>query len=197
MIIDFLIIHIQLRLLVGMIIFQKKTSVKMIDQNMTVHEDGYFNMLVYSVLQNARGELKKISTPLYVWCWNNQSVVRTDREDFVLKTYSDVMKARIGICREQRIRGLEEFYRASVCMTVLNSYYDFQKTRYHMAKNSKYLRKAEESFKEFWLLFKRTFNDMTNAYISEVAVTARANAVKNGMLLEQETLKDFLKRMES
>ena len=167
------------------------------DPNMTVHEDGYFNMLVYSVLQNSRGELKKISTPLYVWCWNNQSVVRTDREDFVLKTYSDVMKARIGICREQRIRGLEEFYRASVCMTVLNSYYDFQKTRYHMEKNSKYLRNAEEAFKEFWLLFKRTFNELTNAYIAEVAVTARANAVKNGMLLEQETLKDFLRRMES
>lgn len=165
------------------------------DPDMTVHEDGYFNMLAYSVLQSMDGKMKKIATPLYVWCWNNQSVVRTDREDFVLKTYSDVMKARVGICRDLKERGLEEFYKASVCMTVLNSYYDFQKTRYHLPKNQKYLREAEKAFRGFWLEFWKTFNGMTNASIAEVAVTAREKAVKNGMLMEQETLKDFLKRM--
>ena len=167
------------------------------DPSLTIHEDGYFNMLAYSVLQSMDGKMKKIATPLYVWCWNNQSVVRTDREDFVLKTYSDVMKARVGICRDLKERGLEEFYKASVCMTVLNSYYDFQKTRYHLPKNQKYLREAEKAFRGFWLEFWKTFNGMTNASIAEVAVTAREKAVKNGMLMEQETLKDFLKRMES
>ena len=166
------------------------------DEQMTLHEDGYFNMLVYSTLQQLDGKLKKISTPLYIWRWNNNSTVRKDHEDFVLKTYKDVMLTRIGICREQKRRGYDEFYKASVCMTVLNSYYDFQKTRYHLAKNVKYLKNAEIAFRGFWMEFGKDFCELTNAYVAEVAVSARANAVKNGMLLEQQTLKEFLKHIE-
>lgn len=165
------------------------------DPAMTVHEDGYFNMLAYSVLQFVGGNMKKLSTPIYLWRWNKDSVVRSDREDFVLKTYRDVMKARVGICRVQKQRGMDKFYQASVCMTVLNSYYDFQKPRYHLPKNREHLKNAEKAFRGYWKEFGSTFNELTNAYIAEVAVTARGNAVKNGMLMEQETLKDFLKRM--
>ena len=166
------------------------------DERMTKHEDGYFNMLMYSTVQFVKGKVKKISTPLYIWRWNNNSVVRSDREDFVLKTYEDVMLTRTGICRIQKERGMDDFFKASVCMTVLNSYYDHQKARYHMAKNEKYLRKAEKAFREFWMEFKDVFYDQTNQYIAEIAQAARANAVKNGMLMEQEDLKSFLKYIE-
>jgi len=83
-----------------------------------------------------------------------------------------------------------------VVMTVLNSYYDFQKPRYHMAKNEKHLRKAEKAFRAFWMKYKSVFYDQTNQYIAEVAQTARANAVKNGMLMERQDLKSFLKYIE-
>ena len=166
------------------------------DESMNIHEDGYFNMLVYSTLQFKKCKLKKLSTPIYIWRWNNDSTVRKDHEDFVLKTYEDVMKTRIGICRIQKERGMDDFYKASVCMTVLNSYYDHQKPRYHLEKNAKYLRKAEKEFRKFWMEFKDTFNDQTNQYIAEVAQAARANAVKNGMLMEREDLKSFLKYIE-
>ena len=167
------------------------------DDCLTIHEDGYFNMLVYSTVQKLNARLKKVGTPIYLWRWNNNSVVRADKEDFVLKTYSHVMAARIAICHKQKDReGFEEFYKASVCMTVLNSYYDFQKTRYHMAKNTKYLKVAEIAFREFWMEFGKDFCELTNAYVAEVAQAARANAVKNGMLLEQQTLKEFLKHIE-
>jgi len=166
------------------------------DDSLTIHEDGYFNMLVYSTVQKLEARMKKITTPIYLWCWNNNSVVRADKEDFVLKTYDHVMAARIAICRKQKERGYDEFYKASVCMTVLNAYYDHQKTRYHMPKNARYLAQAEKAFKKFWMEFKPTFYDLTNAYVAEVAVKARENAVKNGMLFEQQTLKEFLKHIE-
>ena len=166
------------------------------DERMTLHEDGYFNMLVYSVVNETGGRIKKITTPLYIWRWNNNSVVRKDKEDFVLKTYEDVMLTRVGICREQKRRGYDEFYRSSVCMTVLNSYYDFQKPRYHMAKNARYLKQAEKAFRAYWMEFKDTFNNQTNQMVADIAKTARANAMKNGMLMERETLKEFLKRIE-
>ena len=166
------------------------------DDRMTLHEDSYFNMLAYSVMKTTDGKLKKISNPIYVWRWNNQSVVRRDREDFVLKTYADVMLVRTGICREQKRRGMDEFYHASVTMTVLNAYYDFQKSRYHMTKNARYLKAAEKAFLAFWMEFKGVFNDQTNQKIADIAVTSRENAVKNGMLMEEQTLKQFLRHIE-
>ena len=165
------------------------------DPSMTLHEDGYFNMLVFVVTQN-KGKRKNIETPFYLWRWNDNSVVRKDKEDFVLKTYEDVILTRDGICEELKRRGYEPEYRTSVAMTILNGYYDFQKTSYHVAKNEKHLRKAEKAFKKFCTKYYAVFNDMTNAEISEIANTARANAYKNGMLMEQQTLKQFLKHIQ-
>ena len=166
------------------------------DESMTLHEDGYFNMLTYSVVQHEEKRIKKISTPIYTWCWHDNSTVRANKEDFVLKTYEDVMKTRAGVCRQQKKRGYQKYYDASVCMTILNSYYDFQKNRYYLPKNAQYLKKAEKAFRAFWMEFGKDFCNLTNQYVSEVAVTARANAVKNGMLMERQTLKEFLRHIE-
>ena len=95
------------------------------DPAMTIHEDGYFNCIAYLTALK-EGTVKKISTPFYLWCWNGESTVRKNSEDYTLRTYDHVMKARIGIANQLRDRGYEEDYRDSVGMTVLNSYYDFQ-----------------------------------------------------------------------
>ena len=114
-----------------------------------------------------------------------------------MKTYENVMQTRIGICKQFKERGYEDEFRTAVCMTVLNSYYDFQKTSYHVAKNEKYLRKAEKAFKKFSDLYGSVFNDLTNGEIAEVANVARQNAYKNGLLMERETLKDFIRHIQT
>ena len=63
------------------------------DPTMTLHEDGYFNMLVYATAQH-EGKIKNVNTPIYLWRWNDNSVVRSNRKDFVLKTYPDVVLTR-------------------------------------------------------------------------------------------------------
>lgn len=166
------------------------------DPAMTLHEDGYFNLLVYSVAKH-EGKQKNVSSPFYLWRWNDNSTVRKDKDDFVLRTYKDVMLTRIGVCRQLKARGYMEDYESAVGITVLNSYYDFQKTSYHLAKNQKHLRVAEKAFQGFWLEFKPTFLDLTNKKIGEMAVAARANAYMNGMLLEREDLRTFLRHIES
>ena len=166
------------------------------DPAMTLHEDGYFNMLVYSVCKHV-GKQKTVTSPFYLWRWNDNSTVRKDREDFVLRTYEDVILTRIGVCRQLKARGYDEDYESAVGITVLNSYYDFQKTSYHVAKNVKYLKKAEKAFKAFWTEFKPVFLNTTNQKVGEMAVAARANAFQNGMLLEQEDLRSFLRHIES
>lgn len=165
------------------------------DPAMTLHEDGYFNMLVYAVANHV-GKIKNIGTPLYLWRWNDNSVVRSNRQDFVLRTYPDVMLTRTGLCEQLKQRGYEEDFKTSVAMTVLNSYYDFQKTSYLAEKNRKYAQVAEKKFKEFWSKYGKVFQDCTNQQIAEIARVARENAYKNGMLYEQVSLKTWLRHIE-
>ena len=162
---------------------------------LTIHEDGYFNLVTYTVAK-ANGSVKKIRTPFYLWRWNDSSVVRSNRSDFVLKTYSHLMAARIKTCEEMKRRGFDEEYRVSVCMTVLNSYYDFQKGSFQTAANAKYCRAAEKEFKAFWDKFKDVFNNSTNDKIAEIGEAARANARKTGFLFERQDLKSWLKHIE-
>ena len=165
------------------------------DPAMTVHEDGYFNMLTYAVAKEY-GTIKYIDTPYYLWRWNDNSVVRKDRKDFVLRTYPDVMLTRIGLCDQLRNRGLDEAYVGAVCMTVLNSYYDFQKPSYRMDKNHRYIKAAEKAFKEFFTKHGKTFRNTTNLKIAEYAIAARENATKEGMLIEQDSVRAWLKHIE-
>lgn len=165
------------------------------DERMTIHEDGYFNMLVYAVAQH-EGKIKNITTPIYLWCWNNNSVVRSNRVDFVLRTYSDVMLTRDGLCEQLKARGYKEDFQTAVCMTVLNSYYDFQKTSYTTPKNAEHKKRAERAFKRYWIKYKKVFNDSTNQQIAEVARVARSNACNNGMLFEQQDIRSFLRHIE-
>ena len=174
----------------------------LVDQNlrfdpaMTLHEDGYFNMLVFVVTKH-EGVQKYIDTPFYLWRWNDNSVVRSDKKDFVLKTYDSVMQTRIGICNQLRERGYEDEYRTAVCMTVCNSYYDFQKDSYRISANQKHIRKAEKAFKHYCDLFGKVFNDCTNGEIAEIARAARETAYKNGFLFERETLRQFINRIQT
>ena len=164
------------------------------DPAMTLHEDGYFNSVVLAEVRHL-ASMKCIETPFYLWRWNDASTVRKDREDFVLRTYENVMQTRIGTCEQIRNRGYEDDFKAAVCMTVLNSYYDFQKPSYHIDKNKEHLRKAEKAFKRFWSKFGKVFLNCTNIEVAEFAKAARENACKNGMLMERQDLRSWLKHI--
>lgn len=164
------------------------------DEAMTVHEDGYFNSIVFV---EAKNSTVKITTPIYLWMWNANSTVRKDGEDFVLKSYREVMRSRAGICDEYKRRGHEEEYRIAVCNTVLNSYYDFQKPSYNLPKNEKRRRIAEKAFKQFYEKYRKTFFNCTNREVAEVAQAARQTACKNGMLMEEQDLRTWLRHIEN
>lgn len=174
--------------------FLKENNLRF-DDRMTLHEDGCFNTVAL-VEAKKHGIIKTIDTPFYLWRWNDNSTVRSNREDFVLRTYTNVMQTRIGACEQIKNRGYEDELKTSVCMTVLNSYYDFQKPSYYVKKNEEYLKIAEKAFKKFWNRFKKVFYDCTNLEIAKIAQAARDNACKNGMLMEREDLRTWIRHIE-
>ena len=165
------------------------------DEDLKIHEDSYFNALVYTEASH-KGKIKTVKSPFYIWRWNDQSVVRKDRKNFVLRTYEDVIKGRTRLCRQLQQRGYEKDYNTAVCVTVLDVFYDFQKPAYTTQENAEYVKAAERAFKEFWEEFKGEFLECTNQTIAEIMRGVREKAYQNGMLYERFGLETWLRYIE-
>lgn len=163
------------------------------DTNVNIHEDGYFNHIC---LIEAQDQIRDVGTPFYLWRWNDASTVRSNRENFVLKTYDSVMKARDGVCTQLTERGFVDDYFTAVCKTVFDSYYDFQKPEYQDPKNAKLVRAAEKEFKKFWLKYKDSFMECSSSRLAEASMGSRTLAYKNGLIIERTDLKSWLKHIE-
>lgn len=164
-------------------------------ESLTIHEDGYFNSIAHTVSENT----KTIETPFYLWRWNDNSVVRKDGEPelFVLRTYKHVIDSRMAIAEELEKRGYINEYIDCVLKTILDSYYDFNKPVYLLNKNAKLRAQAEKEFMRFYVKFRQTWYEAAANHKGEIAFIARANAYQNGMVMEQTTIKDWLRHIET
>lgn len=165
------------------------------DESMTIHEDGYFNMIVYATAQH-EGVIKPVNAATYLWRWNDNSTVRHHKGNFVLKTYEEMIQVRTGICRQLKQRGYEDDFKTAVAMTVVNSFYDFNKPDYGKEKYREYALRAERAFKAFWDEYKGVFMEFDNSDIAKFARVSRENAYKNGFLYERFGLQAWLKHIE-
>lgn len=162
------------------------------NEKLTIHEDGYFNVIA-GIL--AGGSQYEMSLAVYLWKYNAESVVRKDKELFIYKTYNNLMDCRIAICRELRERELLEHYFPSVIKTVMDSYYDFQKPDALKPENKELIESAEKAFARFYKEFREDYTESNINDIAQMMYVCRANAFKNNMRVEQETINEFLTRI--
>lgn len=162
------------------------------DENLTIHEDGFFNSIAITCAEN----VKVIETPFYLWKWNDNSTVRKNPTDFLLKTYGHLMKCRIAICKELETRGYINEFIDAVVKTVMDSYYDFNKPSFLVKENAELRMAAEYAFKDFFMKFKREFFDCAVARKAEIAFVSRSNAYIHGLVIETVTLADWLKHIQ-
>lgn len=155
---------------------------------LTIHEDGYFNCLAMMLADTKT----KIDTPFYTWKYRADSVASKEDDAFVLRTYKNVMDARMALTKEAKRRGLHEDARGFVAKTVLDSYYDFNKTVALMPENKEIVKRAEREFKRFYMKYRKEYLACTVDQIAQVAAIARADAFKSGFKLEQKTLSEWL-----
>ena len=161
---------------------------------LTIHEDGYFNVMVYSL---AKERMTKINTSVYLWAWNDQSIVRKDRaEDYVLDTYDHLMKQRIALTDEFIRRQMPEETLLTVIKTVCDSYYDFQQHNWRLPRNKARMERAERWFCAYLKRFAKFYATANVKQISEVAAISRARCLmQKTMLMESETLKEWLEHI--
>ena len=161
---------------------------------LTIHEDGFFNVLTYSL---AKGREQRIQTPLYLWAWNDNSVVRKIKtDDYVLDTYDHLMKQRMALTDEFIKRQLPEDTMLTVIKTVCDSYYDFQQHAWRLPKNKSKRERAERWFCAYLKRYAAFYAKANVQQIGEVAAISRARVlVQKTMLMESETLKQWLEHI--
>lgn len=162
--------------------------------SLTIHEDGYFNILAYSYAKE-RGTT--IKTPIYLWAWNQNSVVRKVKtDDYVLDTYDHLMKQRIALTDAFIERQDAEGTLLTVIKTVTDSYYDFQQHTWKLPKNKSKVERAERWFCAYLKRFAQFYAKADIIKIGQIAALSRARVLMNKtMLMESETLEQWLKHI--
>ena len=162
--------------------------------SLTIHEDGYFNILVYSL---SKEKDTKIKTPIYLWTWNPNSVVRKVKtDDYVLDTYEHLMKQRIALTDEFIRRNEAEATMLSVIKTVTDAYYDFQQHSWKLPKNKARVERAERWFCAYLKRFAQFYAKANVAQISQIAALSRARVLMNKtMFMETDTLEQWMKHI--
>ena len=159
---------------------------------LTIHEDAFFNVLVQRLAGDDR--IAAIKTPIYVWKWNKNSVVRRDNsDDYVLDTYDHLMRQRIALTEEFIKRKMDDDVLQTVVKTVVDVYYDCQNPNWRLPKNKDKLHKAENWFAAYLKRYANIYTKADVRIIAGMAKATRDDRMKQGkFLMEFEVIKDWL-----
>lgn len=172
--------------------FLKKKDIRFKNE-LLIHEDGYFNNLV----GNEAETYENIENPFYVWKWNDNSIARREKgEIFLMKTYPDLMATRDAVCEELKARGFKDEYLDAIAKSLVDAYYEFQKSIYYEPENRREIKIAEQSVKDFYKKYKKDFAKCSTELIAQIMVISRNSAYKRGMLIEHNTFGSFIKHLD-
>lgn len=159
---------------------------------LTIHEDGYFNALCNTVAKTK----KYIDQPFYLWCWNPNSVVRKDRGNFLLRTYTNLLDARDAYLEELLKRGYEEEFRKNAIKCWLDIYYDFN-TKIFIGADIELKKRAMLRIRRFWVKYKQDFLKADGITLQAISSACRINAVNKGMSMESISMREFIAIVEN
>lgn len=157
-----------------------------------LHEDGYFNAIA---ICSGQDNCCEINAPLYLWCWNDNSVVRKEC-DFTLRTFDKLVGVWRITIKWLKDHGLESAYKNVLAKSVVYAYYHFQTPTFVATHNAKYLREAERAFKKFYVEIRNEFLRCDEKTVSKLMDILREDARASGLAYEQTSLKAWLRHIE-
>lgn len=163
------------------------------DIAMSFSEDSVFNKIA-SVEADV---MKEITTPFFLWCWNDISTVRKNKETIVLDRYAEVMLMRTKICEQLRERGFIDEFFDSVCKCFFDSYFDFNEPLFLKPEHKEKVAAAEKEFKKFYKKFIKDFMECDSERIRTNMMQARIRAYDSGLQVEKIDFKSWLKHIRN
>lgn len=161
------------------------------NDNLTIHEDSYFNILCQNLSENVR----YCPVPFYLWKWRDDSVCRHDPK-YILKTYKNMLDSNDALVDEFLSRGVQDramFF--SVFMT-FDAYYTMNKEEWKNQENQEYRNSTELRFKEYYKKHKDLWDAVPINDKMLISNQVRSRSVMEGMRMEAITIDSWLKHIE-
>lgn len=161
------------------------------NDDLTVHEDSYFNVLCQSLTE----DIRYVEKPFYMWKWRDNSICRRD-EEYILKTYPHVIIGNDALVEELTARGETDKAIYHVISLIYTVYYTMQMHEWVDDKNRKYRDIAEKRFAEYFDKWKDVWNRVKPCEKMNVSEDVRKRKVRDGMPMESITMDDWLKHIK-
>lgn len=159
------------------------------NDNLTIHEDSFFNILAQNCTQNA----KLCSTPFYLWKWRDDSVCRHDPK-YILKTYNNMLDSNDALIDEFIKRGMQDKASFYCCFMIFDAYYTMNKAEWIDTNNAEYRNAVEARFKYYFQKHRQIWDSVGISDKMQISNGVRSRSVNEGMLMEAITITDWLKK---
>ena len=160
------------------------------NEELTVHEDSFFNVLCQSLSNNVR----YVPTPFYLWKWRSDSVCRNDKM-FMHKTYDKLLDSNSALIDEFVKRGMLDRAMYFFTYMVFETYYTMNKPSWLKNTNKEYRDKTENRFAEYFMRRKDLWDNTPMWDKVKVSDQARQKVIGEGMILESVTIYEWLEKV--
>ena len=161
---------------------------------LTIHEDSYFTILTQNCTEPSK--IKYCPTPFYLWRWRENSVCRHDSK-YILKTYTNMIDSNDALVDEFIKRDMLKNANMYVGVMILDTYYTFNKSEWVNQENIEYRNKTEKHFSEYYKKRKYMWDKLSSYEKMQLSNSIRQRSIMEGMVMENITLDDWLKKIES
>lgn len=161
------------------------------NDNLTIHEDSYFNILAQSLTVNA----KYCQVPFYLWKWRDNSVCRHDPK-YILKTYNNMLDSNTALIAEFLSRGRQDKAMFYAVIMIFDAYYTMNKPDWINQENKEYRGKTEKRFATYYKKHADLWNSMPIMDKMQISNQIRSRSINEGMQMEAVTVEEWLKHIE-
>lgn len=159
---------------------------------LTIHEDSFFNILCANLSPN----VKYCNTPLYLWKWRDESVCRHDPK-YILKTYKNMIDSNDALIQEFLKRHVLDKALFYVVFMIFDAYYTMNKPEWINQTNKKYRDSTEKRFAKYYKKHKRHWMMVQDTDKMQISQGIRGRSVMEGMQMENMTVNEWLKHVET
>lgn len=166
------------------------------DPEVSISEDGLF-YTVCSEEAKRQNTLIKMKDPYFIYRYNWTSTMRSKGRFCRLIVYPQELLSRKKIINEFKKRGFDWEANYYGFYGIIQGYYDFQLIFWNYEENELYRKEAEKAYSKYLKLYKHLYDRASYGDIATVSRKARDYSSQYGIILEHETLADFIKRAEN
>ena len=159
---------------------------------LTIHEDSYFNFLAQHI--SSGDNVKICMSPFYLWRWRDNSVCRHD-EKYILKTYNNMLDSSTALVKELLSRKKKALAEEVVTGMIMDAYFTMNKDEWINQENKEYRDKTEKRFKEYYLKFKKLFDEIDKQKKTQIIMGIKNRMYMEGLVMESITFDDWIKEV--